>query len=223
MAVTQVDIRHVIDLVYGQHVERPSGEELTAAKRVLEVEGVTTNTVRLMMLIVGTSQRFWAPMFETAAARGWAARKLEQQLPGLQHAVSKDPSAPGNRAGEAAYHETPKTDEDIEQIKTIELTTAQKIDAVQAPWRALIDQAHREGLRGLAMSKRVAELRSKQTGKPPFNLEKMLAGKWLRDAAKAAPRTDIPLQSWELEEPIETGLDDVDNPRHSESEEASDE
>lgn len=147
-AVSQADIRQVVDLVYGEHVANPSGEELSAAKRVLHHEGMTTNKVRLMMLIAGSSPNYFAPMFETACARGFGVRKLESQLAGLTLALRKDPSAPGNRAAEEAYHEKPDTPEQAEIKANLAKSFAKLQADVQKPWADLIEQARKEGLTG---------------------------------------------------------------------------
>lgn len=167
--MTQVDIRHVVDLVYGEHVDRPSGEELMAARRVLERPGMTTDKVRLMLIIVGSSPRFWGPMFDTACARGYGVRRLEEQLKGLDLAVARDPSAPGNRAADAAYNPLPRTPEQEAEheaiVSQIEMTQTEKVHAVQQPWRDLIAEAESRGLTGPAMSRWVFREYERRTGK----------------------------------------------------------
>lgn len=159
------DARRIIDLVYGDPVQKPATEEVAAARRVLSVPGVTVESVRLMMLIVGSSPRFWGPMFETACSRGYGMRRLEDQLKGIQLALSRDPSAPGNRAADAAYGEYedprgPEVEEHVEQ------TLAQKTAAVQQPWKDLIAEGMALGLRERRLFDWVMDQRAKRTGKP---------------------------------------------------------
>lgn len=157
--------RTAIQMVYGEPVLKPSGEEFSAARRVMSQPGMTVETVRLMMLIVGTSDRWWGPMFETACARGYGMRKFEEQLQGLRLALKRDPSAPGNRAAAEAYVEKPKTDEDRHIAATLNRTFAEKVAAVQQPFGDLIDAARANGLRGTAMFDWVMTERAKQTGR----------------------------------------------------------
>lgn len=185
--------RACVNMVYGEPVLQASGDESAAARRVMSIPGMTVDTVRLMMLIVGSSPRYWAPMFETACARGWGVRQFEKQLAGLRLALSRDPSAPGNRAGEEAYHEKPKTPEDVEILGRLEKTRAQLVAETQGPWLELIDEAKALGLRGPRLFDWVMTQRSERTGRPRSDYP---SSQRIVPPAKPSPDANEPRTHW---------------------------
>lgn len=175
--------KRLLHIVYGEKRDTWQLSELSCAKRLLALPGMTLDRVGLLMAIVSSSKH-WESIIVSA-------EKLELHLDKLNGLLAKDPSAPGNRSGEEAYHSKPDTDDQVEWKKRTTAERAAKVEAVQKPLRELIAQARAKGLHGKDVGRWVFAERRRRAGEAagdaPELLGAFVAQASQEQAAPAAP------------------------------------
>jgi hypothetical protein len=171
MPVSQTDATQVVEIVYGEPPRHLDPAELSAARRLLALPGMTPKKVSLLMAIV-TSSRHWGPIIQTV-------QKLELHLEKILDLLAKDPSAPGNRPlGGADGYQADTSESAGQAAEELGRTFEQKVAAEQQPWLDLIDEAHRAGLRGPAMSRWAFQKfneRHRKNGEGPRDFDRTMA------------------------------------------------
>ena len=199
----------VVDCVHGEPPPTYTGDEIGAARRILDQKGITPQRISSVMAWV-TSHRRWPGIVVNVC-------KLELHLAAILVEMAGDRGGNAIPQAEAPYVD-PTPPELQGQLHASLDTEEAKRRAVRQEWWDLIEEAHRLGLKGPEMSRWVFKKRAELKGYEPIDPLGFLKGigvgvKPSVQPPSGRPRVE-PHRLADQRAPKAAMEPEIDNPRH---------